>query len=160
MYSRRRVNSAVIRLLPMTQAYTIAALSVIALASYTCLAQETPKSSGACVVKEAVKPSIFISYEAATGPGNDRTKTLLRLHNNTNCTIVIETSDLVTTPEADKLFKKVTKRDGDGSTATTYIPDPPEGVLLPVYYDKQRTKEHKPQPANYWEGRDLIFEYT
>jgi len=134
----------------MTKAYRIAALSMIALASYTCLAQEPPKSSGACVVKEAAKPSIFISYEAATGPGNDRTKMLLRLHNNTNCTIVIETSDLVTTPEADKLFKKATKRDANGSIATTYIPDPPEGALLPVFYDTQRTKEHKPQPANYY----------
>ena len=122
----------------------------------TCGAQETPHG---CVVKETVKPSIFISYEAATGAGNDRTQTLLRLHNNTNCTIVIETSDLVVTPEADKLFKKLTRRERGGSLATTYIPDPPEGALLPVSYDKQRSMKHKPQPANYREGRDLINEY-
>jgi hypothetical protein len=133
-------------------------LSLI-LTSEFCLAQKTPKTSNGCVVKEAVKPSIFISYEAATGSGNYSTKTLLRLHNNTNCTIVIETSDLVTTPEADKLFKKLTTREPNGSTATTYIPDPPEGALLPVYYDEQITKDHKPKPANYWEGRDLVFEY-
>lgn len=143
----------------MTKVHTIAALSVIALVSYTCAAQENPKSNG-CVVKEAVKPSIYISYEAATGPENDRTKMLLRLHNNTNCTIVIETSDLVTTPEANMLFKKVTRRDANGSIATTYIPDAPEGALLPVFYDIQRTKKHKPQPANYWAERDLINEYT
>ena len=143
----------------MAKAHTIAALFVITLVSHICLAQETPKSSNGCVVKEAVKPSIYISYETPIGPGNDRTKTLLRLHNNTNCTIVIETSDLVTTPEADKLFKKVTKRDANGSIATTYIPDAPEGALLPVFYDTQRTKGHKPQPANYYESRDLRNEY-
>jgi hypothetical protein len=148
-----------VRLLPMTKAHTFAALSVIAFGSYACLAQEAPKSSSGCVVNEAVKPSIFISYEAATGPGNDRTKTLVRLHNNTDCTIVIETSDLVITPEADKLFKKITRREPDGSIATTYIPDPPEGALLPVYYDKQPTRKHTPQPANYWAGRDLVNEY-
>lgn len=130
---------------------TFATLPFIALVSYTSLAQ--------CIVKEAVKPSVFISYEAATGPRNDRTTTLLRLHNNTNCTIVIETSDLVTTPEADRLFKKITKRDADGSIATTYIPDPPEGAFLPVFYDKQQTIKHRPQPANYYEIRDLINEY-
>ncbi len=131
----------------------------LVLAPKMCVAQETSKPSNGCVVKETVKPSIFISYEAASGPGNDRTKTLLRLHNNTNCTIVIETSDLVITPEADKLFKKITKHDPDGSIATTYIPEPPEGALLPVYYDKQKTMKHKSQPANYWEGRDLVNEY-
>ena len=131
----------------------------LVLAPQMCVAQETPKPSNGCVVKETVKPSIFISYEAATGPGNDHMKTLLRLHNNTNCTIVFETSDLVITPEADELFKKITKRDPDGSIATTYVPDPPEGALLPVYYDKQLSMKHKPQPANYWEGRDLVHEY-
>jgi len=151
------LKRSVIPLLNMTKALTLAAFSVIALA-YTGLAQETPKSSSGCLVKEAVKPSIYISSEAATN-GNDRTKTLLRLYNNTNCTVVIETSDLVTTPEADKLFKKITKREPNGSTATTYIPDPPEGALLPVYYDKQPTTNDKPKPANYWEGRDLVFEY-
>ena len=136
-----------------------ALLLSLVLVPQVCVAQETPKSSPGCVVKEIVKPSIFISYEAATGPGNDHSKTLLRLHNNTNCTIVIETSDLVVTPAADNLFKKITKRDPDGSIATTYIPEPPEGALLPVYYDRQRSMKRKPQPANYWEGRDLVNEY-
>jgi hypothetical protein len=138
---------------------TSAILLSLVLAPEICVAQETSKPSNGCVVKETVKPSIFISYEAATGSGNDHTKTLLRLHNNTSCTIVIETSDLVITPEGDKLFKKITRREPNGSIATTYIPDPPEGALLPVYYDKQATRKHTPQPANYWAGRDLVNEY-
>lgn len=137
---------------------SIILLSLV-LAPETYVAQEMSKPANGCVVKDPVKPSIFISYEAATGPGNDRTKTLLRLQNNTNCTIVIETSDLVNTPDSDKLFKKITKGVPDGSLATTYIPDPAEGAFLPVYYDKQRTMKYNPQPANYWEYRDLCFEY-
>ena len=131
----------------------------LVLTAEMCVAQDTSKPSNGCVVKETMKPSIFISYETAVAPGNDRTKTLLRLHNNTNCTIVIETSDLVITPQADKLFKKITKRDPDGSIATTYVPDPPEGALLTVYYDKQPSMKHAPQPVNYWEGRHLVHEY-
>ncbi len=128
-------------------------------APVVCIGQEISKSSNGCVVKETVKPSVFISYEPLTEPNRNRAQTLLRLHNNTNCTIVIETSDLVTTPEADKLFKKITTRHPAGTIATTtYIPDPPEGALLTVYYDKQATQKQK--PANYWEGRDLVFEYT
>lgn len=108
----------------MRLANKIATLCVLAFTSGLCFAQAPSKYLNGCVVKETIRPSIFISYEAATGPGNDRMKTLLRLHNNTNCTIVIETSDLMITPEAFKLFKTITKRDANGSMATTFIPDP------------------------------------
>jgi hypothetical protein len=133
--------------------------ALLTLATGLCFAQEIPKSSNGCVVKETIKPSIYISYKASASE-SDRTKTILRLHNNTNCNIVIETSDLISTSDADTLFQKITKHLPNGSIATTYIPDPPEGALLPVYYDKQPTAKHKPQPANYWEGRDLVHEYT
>src|SRR5262245_20598291 len=133
--------------------------TLLALAPGLCFAQEIPKSSNGCVVKEAIKPSIYISFEGAASE-SDRTKTILRLHNNTNCNIVIETSDLISTSEAATLFKKIAKHLPNGSVATTYVPDPPEGALLPVYYDKQPTMKQRPQPANYWEGRDLVHEYT
>jgi hypothetical protein len=136
-------------------------LTIMFVAPVVCTGQEISKSSHGCVVTETIKPSVFLSYESPPEPNRKRAQTLLRLHNNTNCTIVIETSDLVTTPEADKLFKKITTRHPDGTIATTtYIPDPPEGALLPVYYDKQAKKHQRPKPANYWEGRDLVFEYT
>jgi hypothetical protein len=137
-----------------------ALLLVLVSTSATFYAQEIPKSSNGCVVKETVKPSVFISHEASAGPENDRTKTLLRLYNNTNCNIVIETSDLISTDEADKLFQKKTKRLPNGSVLTTYTPDPPEGALLPVYYDKQSSINTKPEPANNWTGRDLVHEFT
>ena len=124
------------------------------------LAQRIPKSSNGCVVKDSAKPSLFLSYEAAAGPDNDKAKTLLRLHNNTNCNIVVETSDILPTNQGNNLFKSESRTLANGNTETKFTPDPPEGALLPIYYDKQQTAKHKPVPANYWEGRDLIFYYT
>jgi hypothetical protein len=135
----------------------------VVLFSCGCLpaAQELVTSSNGCTVRDGVKPSVFISYEAATGPYNDKTKTILRLHNNTDCNIVVETSDIVPPPpEYSDLFKTETKTLPNGLLETRFIPDPPEGALVPIYYDKQQTRKQKPRPANYWEGRDLIFEYT
>jgi len=132
---------------------------LISLATFS-LAQEPVRSLNACAVKEGIKPAIFISYAAATGPDDDKTKTLLRLHNNTTCNIVVETSDIVPPPaEYRHLFKTQTKTLPNGDIGTRYIPDPPEGAFVPIYYDKSDGKQ-KPIPANYWGGRDLVFEYT
>ena len=138
----------------------VVSVLLISLAAFS-VAQERVRSPNTCAVKEGVKPAIFISYEAATGQDNDKTKTLLRLHNNTNCDIIVETSDMLPPPtEYAHLFKTQTVTLSNGDIGTRYIPDPPEGAFIPMYYDKQSDRKHKPKPANYWEGRDLVFEYT
>jgi len=138
----------------------LASALLISLVAFS-LAQERVRSTNNCAVKEGLKPAIFISYAAATGPDDDKTKTLLCLHNNTTCNIIVETSDIVPPPsQYSHLFKTQTKTLANGNTETRYIPDPPEGAFLPMYYDKQPDRKQEPKPANYWEGRDLVFEYT
>lgn len=137
----------------------VSAMFLLLLATVS-FAQEDSKSENGCVVKEPIKPAVFISFESATAADKDKTKTLLRLHNNTSCNIVVETSDIVPLPEYRHLFKTQTTTRANGDTATLYIPNPPEGAFVPIFYDKQTDRTHKPKPANYWEGRDLVNEYT
>jgi hypothetical protein len=124
-------------------------------------AQEIPKGQGGCNYLDKEKPSIFISYERETTGQNPKgqnvRQVLLRLHNNSSCTIVIETDDIV---GDETLFKKEVSQMPNGDTLTKYIPDPPEGALLPIFYDIQEAGNKAWRPANYWAGRDLVFTYT
>ena len=162
---RGTVMRGVMRLNCPQKDFRVAQAIILSIVVLTCaggsVAQERIISSNGCAVKEGVKPSVFISYEAPTGSDNDKTKTLLRLHNNTNCNIIVETSNIVPPPsQYSHLFKTETKTLPNGNIETRFIPDPPEGALLPIYYDKQENRKQKARPANYWEGRDLVFEYT
>jgi hypothetical protein len=123
--------------------------------------QEMRKTDGGCNYLKEDRPSIFISYERETAgenaKGHNIRQMILRLHNNSTCTIVIETDDMIGN---EKLFKKEVSRAPNGDIMTKYIPDPPEGALLSIFYDIQEARNKAWKPANYWEGRDLVFTYT
>ena len=125
------------------------------------IGQVIPQDQNGCAYLEKKKPSIFISYERETtgqnSKGQDVRQVLLRLHNNSSCTIVIETDDMCCD---ETLFKKEISQLPNGNILTKYIPNPPEGALLLIFYDLQETKNKAWRPANYWEGRDLVFRYT
>lgn len=124
-------------------------------------AQEIPKDQNGCAYLEKEKPAIFISYEREAigqkAKGQNIRQVLLRLHNNSSCVIVIETDDIMGN---ETLFKKEVSQLPNGNVLTKYIPNPPEGALLPIFYDVQEARDKAWRPANYWEGRDLVFTYT
>src|SRR5262249_28469905 len=65
------------------------------------------------------------------------------------------------TPEYQKYRReKERKWLPNGNTEVRYIYDPPDGTLVPVFYDIGPEKDSADKPANYWEGRDLIFYNT
>jgi hypothetical protein len=110
------------------------------------LAQERVRSPNTCAVKEGLKPAIFISYAAATGPDDDKTKTLLRLHNNTTCNIIVETSDIVPPPsQYSDLFKTQTKTLANGNIETRYIsPTRPKVRSFPCTTTNNPTENKDP----------------
>jgi hypothetical protein len=123
--------------------------------------QEIPKEQNGCTYLVRENPSVFISYERETigqnAKGQSIRQMLLRLHNNSSCAIVIETDDIM---GDEALFKKEVSQLPNGNILTKYIPNPPEGALLPIFYDIQEARNKAWRPANYWEGRDLVFTYT
>ncbi len=122
-------------------------------------------SKQGCDYIDKAKPHIYISLET-TGlveegkKGQKLQLVMLRLHNNSTCSIVVETDDLVGSSEGDKLFKKEMSKSANGDLITKYIPDPPEGARLPMFYDVQNGLHDSPRPVNYWYGRDLVFNYV
>ena len=118
-----------------------------------------------CKAKDPHKPALFISYEKSdqVDRNEKNAPTHLRLHNNSSCRIVVETEDLKATLPSGRrdLYKQETFVLPNGGVGTRYIPDPPEGALLPIYYDIQETLQQKAKPANDRKGGDdQVFVYA
>ncbi len=126
-----------------------------------CLGQENSQNQVGCESLAKEKPSVFISYEREITEQNEKgqnvRKTLLRLHNNLSCEIAVETND---TMNNETLYKKEVSQQSNGDTITKYIQNPPKDFELPIFYDIKKSKDKRWKPANYYEGRDLVFKYS
>src|SRR5262245_8567090 len=112
------------------------------------MTQPVSQNQSGCSYLEKDKPSIYISYDAVeetrqTLKRNEHV--ILRLHNNSTCTIVVETDGIEDKLEQNKLFKKEVVQYSD-RIATRLIPDPPEGARLPIFYDIQGKRDRSPKP--------------
>jgi len=123
--------------------------------------QEPPRSQEGCAYLDKERPSLFISYVRELtekgGKGRPAERVLLRLHNNSSCSFNIETDDMT---GDESLFRKEVTKLPNGDIGTTYIPDPPEGARLSIFYDIQASKTEAPKPANYPATRDIAYTYT
>lgn len=123
--------------------------------------QDSAQSYVGCAYMNKEKPSIFISYERETSEQNAKgqkiKQVLLRLHNNSNCDFEVETTDV---SEDRTLFKEELIKQPNGDVITTYVQNPSEGALLPIYYDIQETQKKWWKPANYDSYRDLANGYS
>jgi hypothetical protein len=138
---------------PTKTLITTAILSTLFLAILNVSAQEQSANGPGCKLLDKTLPSQFVSYES------NSLQLTLRLHNNTSCSVVVETDDKVPTrlvqlPNGGRRFEAVS-----GSE---------DGVRLSLHYmiqDRQRRRE--PQPAYGWgdsvhhyeilAGRSVIF---
>lgn len=136
-----------------------AALNIILVSMFTttvCGQSQAPQSG--CTTIDANKPQLFISYERAgegepNHKGERRQRVWLRLHNNTNCTLLIVTASA-----------KITKLSDNRITF-----DLQEGAEVIVRYDIEDKRRGKaPTPANLQDyssgvishlpaGRSIVF---
>ena len=140
---------------------TILYVLVIVFSLQICWGQETSQNQDGCESLAKEKPSVFISYEREMTEKNEKgqnvQKTLLRLHNNLSCEIAVETND---TMNDETLYRKEVTQQPNGDTFTKYIQNPPKDFELPIFYDIKKSKGKPWKPANYWEDRHLVFEYS
>lgn len=123
------------------------------LSMQVCIAQDK-----GCSYLDKVKPAVFLSLVKQE---QDTGQIFLRLTNNSTCALQVETNDYTVTSEYQKYSKeKARKRQPDGTTIVSYTFDPPNGTRIPVFYDVRLGKDSADTPANYWNGRDLIFFHT
>lgn len=113
-------------------------------ASFAQATNSTNKASCSLIEKQRLPQ--YISYE---GSDRDAAFVTLRLHNNTTCSILVETDD--------KYSTRLIKLPRDQSK-TEIIDRPQDGVRLPLHYlvqDRRRSKA--PEPAYGW--GDSVFTY-
>lgn len=114
---------------------------------------------GGCAYLKRDRPSIYISFDrhgTTVEKGKNLRTTFLRLHNNSTCSITVKTTD---TSYDETLNKKEVSRRPNGDTVTRFIPNPPKDFELEIFYDIKESEDKKWKPANYWEGRDLVYTY-
>ena len=109
-------------------------------------AQERPANQTGCALIDKSRPAQFISYEG----GSERiSEVTLRLHNNTSCSIIVETDDssptrFIKLPNGGVRFETVTSSQ--------------DGVRLPLHYLVQdRRRRREPETAYGW--GDSVFTY-
>jgi hypothetical protein len=130
---------------PTAKILLLALTSLLSSAATSVAAQEGSNSKPGCTLINGARAGQFISYEKTV-----EKEVLLRLHNNTDCSIVVETDDKELTgfrrlPNGELLFVPIT-----GSQ---------DGVRLPLHYLVQDWKHWKmPVPAYGW--GDSVFHYT
>jgi hypothetical protein len=111
--------------------------------------QVGPDSSGiqtGCVLLEKSRPAQQISYE---GLSDTTSQIALRLHNNTSCSIIVETDDR----SATRLSKLP-----NGGVSIETAPGFQDGVRLPLHYLIQdRRRWRAPEPGYGW--GDSVFTY-
>lgn len=107
-----------------------------------------PRSIGqvGCALIDKSRKAQFISYERTSAISSEIT---LRLHNNTSCSIIVETDDRFPT--------RLSKLPNGGVRVET-VTSPQDGVRLPLHFlvqDRRRWKA--PEPAYGW--GDSVFTY-
>ena len=124
-----------------------AALSMVLLApSNIITAQERSTKQTGCALIDSTRPSQFVSYDATS---ESKTHITLRLHNNTSCSIVVETDDTAPTrfirfPNGAAKFETVT-----GSQ---------DGVRLRLHYLIQDSRNRREPETAYGWG-DSVYHY-
>ena len=119
---------------------------ILICASVNISAQTRLIKQTGCALVDKNRPAQFISYEDRIEPTS---KVKLRLHNNTNCSIIVETDD--------KYPMRLSKLSNGGVKLET-VTTSQEGLELPLHYfiqDKQR--QQAPKPAYGW--GDSVFTY-
>lgn len=114
--------------------------------SASIVAQERSLNQAGCALIDKSRPAQFISHEGTSGTASEVT---LRLHNNTSCSIVVETDDRSPT-RLSKLR--------DGTVRIETVTSSQDGIRLPLHYlvqDRQRWRA--PEPAYGW--GDSVFTY-
>jgi hypothetical protein len=130
---------------PTTKILLLAVTSLLSSAVADVAAQERSNNKPGCTLIDVARAGQFISYEKSV-----EKEVLLRLHNNTDCSIIVETDDKDLTgfrrlPNGELLFVSIT-----GSQ---------DGVRLPLHYLVQDGQHWKmPVPPYGW--GDSVFHYT
>lgn len=129
-----------------TKAILIAVvLNMLLSASSNIVAQERSVNQAGCALIDKSRSAQFISYEGSS----ETSEVMLRLHNNTSCSIIVETDD--------KSPTRLSKLPNGGVRAET-VTSSQDGVRLPLHYlvqDRQRWRA--PEPAYGW--GDSVFTY-
>jgi hypothetical protein len=122
---------------PTTKILLLAVTSLLSAAAAGVAAQERSNKKPGCTLINVARAGQFISYEKTV-----EKEALLRLHNNTDCSIIVETDDKELTgfrrlPNGELLFVPIT-----GSQ---------DRVRLPLHYLVQDSQHWKlPVPVDGW----------
>jgi hypothetical protein len=125
---------------------TVTLNMVLLSASSNIAAQERSPNQTGCTLIDKSRPAQFISYE---GTSETRTKVTLRLHNNTSCSIIVETDDRSPT--------QIIRLPNRGVRIETVTSSRDE-VMLPLHYLVQdRRSRREPETAYGW--GDSVYNY-
>jgi hypothetical protein len=131
---------------PTMAILVMALMKMLLSASSNVVAQERSVNQTGCAVVDKSRPAQFVSYESASETTSVLT---LRLHNNTTCSIIVETDD--TSPMQ-------LRRLPTGGVKVEPVTTSRDGVRLPLHYllqDRQRWRA--PEPAYGW--GDSVYTY-
>lgn len=109
-------------------------------------AQVSPAGRAGCAVIEKGRPGQFISYE---GLSDTAPEVMLRLHNNTSCSIIVETDD-----RSPTRIRKLP----NGGGRVEFVTSSEDGLKIPLHYLVQdRQRQRVPESAYGW--GDSVFTY-
>jgi len=131
---------------PTKTIFITVVMNILLSVSSNLVAQERSVNQAGCALIDKSRPAQFISYEAVSETTLEAT---LRLHNNTTCSIIVETDD--TSPTRLSRLPK-------GGVRVESVTSSQDGVRLPLHYlvqDRQRWRA--PEPAYGW--GDSVFTY-
>jgi hypothetical protein len=118
--------------------------TALLLISGSVVAQDRAANKAGCALIKKDCRAQFISYE-----GTSKSGVRLRIHNNTNCTIVVETDDA---------FPTQVVRLPNGEIRLETVTVPTDGVRLSLHYLVQnRARQEVPKPAYGW--GDSVYHY-
>ena len=123
-----------------------ATMNVLLSAFSNIVAQERSVNQASCALIDKSRPAQFIAYESVSEATSEAT---LRLHNNTSCSIIVETDDRNPTRLS---------RLPNGGVRVEIVTSSQDGVRLPLHYLVQdRQQWRAPEPAYGW--GDSVFTY-
>lgn len=132
----------------MGHAKVILMTAIICFASIlnVCLAQREPALKKGCALMDKTKDAQFISFENRV----DISELKLRLRNNTDCSIILQTDDNYPT-----VVRKLPK----GQLRLEQVVNSEDGVRLPLHYLVQRSWELL-RPAYAWGDSSFSYEVS
>jgi hypothetical protein len=123
------------------------AVSILISASSYIPARARSVDQAACALIDQNRPAQFVSYEGASQPAREVT---LRIHNNTSCSIIVETDDRSPT---------LLTRLPNGRVKAEAVTGSLDGARLDLHYLVQNRKGWRAaQPAYGW--GDSVFTYA